>query len=359
MKLAMTLRARDEADILDAQLAFHLNAGVDFVIAIDHRSVDGTTEILESYERSGYLHLIREPDEGIQNEWVTRMARLAATDFDADWVINSDADEFWWPRGDNLKDVLAAVPSRYGIVRGLWRHFVPRLDGETFFAERMIARLSPHAPINDPNGPYRPDVKSAHRADPHVVVVRGNHDLAGSSFVPLRGWYPIEVLHFRLRSLEQCARKFSAAWEAWSRSASGHPTRFAAVGHEADQGGTLSEFYAAFGVDDDQLARGLEDGSLVIDTRLRDALRTLRIADRGADHGVRRFALPSNETRLELARPDLVDDARYAVDISALDEANAVRLQRRVDQIDHRLASVERGIWPRVRGRLSSARRRS
>ncbi len=42
MKLVMTLRARDEADVVDAQIAFHLNAGVDFVVATEHRSQDGT-----------------------------------------------------------------------------------------------------------------------------------------------------------------------------------------------------------------------------------------------------------------------------------------------------------------------------
>ena len=42
------------------------------------------------------------------------MARLAATEFGADWLINSDADEFWWPRGASLRDVLGAVSPRYG-----------------------------------------------------------------------------------------------------------------------------------------------------------------------------------------------------------------------------------------------------
>jgi hypothetical protein len=358
MKLVMTLRARDEADVLDANLAFHLNAGVDFVVAIDHRSADGTTEILESYARDGHVHLIREPDEGIQNEWVTRMARLAATDFGADWVINADADEFWWPRGDGLKDVLGAVPSRYGIVRGLWRHFAPLLSDDDFFAERMIARVSPHSPLNDPNGPYRPDVKSAHRADPSVVVGRGNHDVSGTSLVPLRGWYPLEVLHFRLRSVEQCARKFATSWQAWSSSPSGDPTRLATLGHDAGENGRIEELYASFALDDDQLARGVEDGSLVVDTRLRDALRSLRTPDEGAGDELRTFALPPSGA-LELHRPDIVDDARYAVDVASLDEANAVRLQRRVDQLDQRLSSVERRLWPRVRNRLTGPRSQS
>ena len=50
----MTLLARNEADVVDAQLAFHLHAGVDYVIATDNASSDGTTEILERYERAGH-----------------------------------------------------------------------------------------------------------------------------------------------------------------------------------------------------------------------------------------------------------------------------------------------------------------
>ena len=84
MTLVMTLLARDEIDIVDSWLAFHLNAGVDFVIATDNRSQDGTTEVLEEYARSGHVHLIREPGEDLrQDEWVTRMARLAATEYSA------------------------------------------------------------------------------------------------------------------------------------------------------------------------------------------------------------------------------------------------------------------------------------
>ena len=90
MKMVMTLLVRDECDILDAHLRYHLERGVDFVIATDHRAGDGTTEILRGYERDGHLHLIRESGDAVQQaHWVTRMARLAANDFGADWVINA------------------------------------------------------------------------------------------------------------------------------------------------------------------------------------------------------------------------------------------------------------------------------
>jgi hypothetical protein len=338
MKLVLTVLARDEADVIEAQVAFHLNAGVDFVIATDNNSHDGTTEILQTYAREGVLHLIREPAEGLrQGEWVTRMARLAATDFGADWVINTDADEFWWPRGGSLKEVLAAVPDRYGIVQAFWRSFVPRPDDGAFFVERMTARLSQHAPINDPTSFYRPVVKVAHRGDPHVNVGRGNHALADSPLVTLRAWHPIEVLHFPLRSRAQWMRKVELQGEAFTKHIERSGTGYHLKGYDALQSGRIEQQHESLVVDDEALARGLEDGTLVTDMRLRDALRLLR-----ADAAGRDFALPSELAQsLTFPRPSVAEEVEYGVEAAVLSEAYAVRAQRQLDGLERRLLSLE------------------
>jgi hypothetical protein len=355
MKVVMTLRARDEADVVDAQIAFHLNAGVDFVVATDHRSEDGTTDILESYARHGVLHLIREQGEAMdEGGWATRMARIAASEFGADWVIASDADEFWWPRGGSLKEVLASVPARYGIVNALLRQFVPRPDDGEFFAERMVVRVSGVAPINDPTSLFRPNLKAIHRGDPGATLSAGAHTLLGSPFVPLRGWYPVELLHYPIRSFVQCDRKYAHLREALGE---GRNAYYDDV-RRAREEGRFQEFYESITVDDEALRRGLADGSLVSDTRLRDALRTLRQAD-GTFGGL--------EGGLSFARPSVVDDAAYAVDVAALGEADVVRVQRRVDELNRRLEAFEqrrhgarlRGRLVRVAGRVRRLRRRA
>jgi Glycosyl transferase family 2 len=335
MKLVMTLLARDEADIVDDQLRFHLQAGVDFVIATDNLSQDGTTEILESYARQGQLHLIREEGEYLrQADWITRMGRLAASEFGAAWVIHSDADEFWWPRGDSLKDVLASIPNRYGIVRALLRHFVPRPDDGSSFAERMTVRVSSSAPINDPRSLFRPNLKIIHRADPNVNVSIGAQRLLDSPLIPLRGWYPVEFFHFPVRSVEQCERKYSHQQTGPGQTPSPYYDRVRALIAE----GKLDEVYDSLVVDDAALERGLEEGSLVIDTRLRDALRTLR-------HG----------KELIFPRPTVVDEAAYAVDVAALGEADVVRLQRRLDTLEQRLLTIERRPSVRIENKLRGA----
>ena len=294
MKLVVTVLARDEADVIDAQVAFHLNAGADFVIATDNNSRDGTTEIFERFARDGVLHLIREPAEGLrQGEWVTRMARLAA--------------------------------GEYGVVQAFWRSFVPRPDDGQPFAERMTARLAQQAPINDPTSFYRPVVKVAHRADPQVTVARGNHALADSPFGTLTTWHPIEVLHFPLRSEAQWKRKVELQGDAFTKHIERSGTGYHLKGYDALQRGRIDEQHASLVVEDAALEQGLQDGTLVLDTRLRDALRAI--------HGGKPVTFPA---------PTLADDAAYAVEAAALNEAYAVRAQRQLDGIEQRLLGLER-----------------
>jgi hypothetical protein len=331
MKVVMTLLARDEADIVEQWLDFHLGAGADFVVATDNRSEDGTTEILERYASEGHVHVIREPGEDLrQDEWVTRMARLAATDFGADWVINSDADEFWWPRGASLGGVLGPIPERYGTVGAFLRMFPPR-PGEGPFAERMTVRFSALAPINDPASLYKPIRKVVHRGHPEIRLTRGNHALVDSPFKPLRGWFPIEVFHFPLRSAEQCAHKADLQGTAFSKHVARTPTGYHALMFEALRNGTIGDYYESLVVSDEELERGSEDGRLVVDTRLRDALRAISAGQAPA------FPVPT-----------LVEDAEYAVEAAVLGEADVVRLQRRLDELEARLHTLELRLPTRV-----------
>jgi hypothetical protein len=353
MRLVMTLLARDEADIVESWLAFHLSAGADLVIATDNRSQDATTEILERYARAGLVHVIREPGEDLrQDEWVTRMARLAATDFGADWVINSDADEFWWPRGASLSEVLGAVPERYGTVSGFLRTFVPR-PGETPFAERMTVRFSALAPINDPASLYKPIRKVLHRAHPEIRLTRGNHAVVDSPFAPLRGWFPVEVFHFPIRSFAQFEHKTQlqrAAFEHVARPPTGYHARM----FEALAQGRMHEHYESLLVPDDELERGRAEGRFVDDPRLRDALRRLE-APAGAGAA---YLLPAEAPPLSFPAPTLVDDAEYAVEAAVLGEADVVRLQRRLDTLERRLASIELRLPNRVYRRAAASAKR-
>jgi hypothetical protein len=307
----MTLLARDEADIVADQLKFHLNAGVDFVVAMDNLSQDGTTEILESYERKGVLRLFREQGEMRESVWRSRMARLAATEHEADWVINTDADEFWMPRRATLKEALQAVPETFGVVWAITRHFLPRAGDMGSFADRMTVRLSLTAPLNDPTSPYRPHAKAAHRADPGIVVLFGSHDVV-TQLTPLRGWYPADVLHFPFRTREQYERK------GVRRAHGDKPLGQYVKAYEASASGRVEDFFGSLAVDDDALANGQRAGTLVVDTRLRDALQ-----------------------RGESPRMARAEETRVAAEAGVLGEANLVRTCRRLDVLAARLGAVE------------------
>jgi hypothetical protein len=333
VKLVMTLLVRDEADIVDAQIAYHLQAGVDFVVATDNGSRDGTKEILESYARDGYLHLMTQEGEDMrQVEWVSHMARLAATRFGADWVINSDADEFWCSHGAPIKSVLAEVPRRFGTVRAVMRNFVPRPERAEFFADRMNVRLVPGRARRERHRvhPFHAQDKVLHRAHPDVTVSAGNHDARWSSSVDMRGFWPFEVLHFPMRSAEQCVLK----WRNYER--------YGYSGYDVLTDFDALQYYDSLLVDDAELALGLEAGVFAIDNRLGDALRTIRVG-----HTLRR---PDESRCLSLPPLTTPEAAALAADVEAGSERDAaVKVEGRVRELETRLAAVELSLGHRLR----------
>jgi hypothetical protein len=267
MKLVMTLLVRDEQDIVRENLDFHLAQGVDEVIVTDNGSEDATVEILREYESQGVLRLLLEPtDDYSQGRWVTRMARLAATE-GADWVINNDADEFWWPRAGSLKSIFDRLGDEVGLVVARRQNFVPRPEDGRPFWERMTLRE--RESLNPLGKPLPP--KLAHRAHPEIAVVQGNHKVEGAQLGERLDDGSIEILHFPMRTYGQFENKIVKGGRAYGRNRE-LPQRTGRTWrrlYEAWEEGRLRDHY------DDNVVAERARADLVEDTRLRDFLRGL------------------------------------------------------------------------------------
>jgi len=270
MKLVMTLLVRDEQDIIAEVLDYHLAQGVDEVIVTDNGSEDATLDILREYEARGVVRIILEPsDDYSQGKWVTRMARMAASELGADWVINSDADEFWWPRSGTLASTFEGLDDATGVVVARRTNFVPQPEDDQPFWERMTVRE--RESLNPVGKPLPP--KLAHRGHPEVTVVQGNHRLRGPELGDRLDDGTVEILHFPMRSYAQFENKIVKGGQAYARNRElpekvGRTWRHL---YEVWEQGGLPAHYEESVVSDSSR------DDLVEDTRLRDYLRELRL----------------------------------------------------------------------------------
>lgn len=85
--------------------------GVDAFIVTDNNSTDKTPEIIRKYVEKGWIveAITETATDYEQKQWVDRMIWLAKTRHKADWVINADADEFWYNPTGNLKTAMTAT----------------------------------------------------------------------------------------------------------------------------------------------------------------------------------------------------------------------------------------------------------
>lgn len=292
MNIVLTTVVTDQLETLEAHLAFHLNAGVNFILVSARGSEGETDRLLEPYAEKGYLRSV--PVRGDAANPFTELARIAVAEHAADWVIPSSPAEFWWPRGESLSDVLAVIPPRYAVVQALVRAVVGARHGG-FFADEMTARTS--LLTSGASGSESPQrlLRPIYRAERDPVIDPEDWTLGGRR-VPLRAWYPVEVYDFAVGTSE---------------------------------------------AEDPDVDTRIASGELVVDLRLREALRRLRKED---GH----FALPTEGSRLVFPAPTVVDDASYAVECAAVGEVDLVRLDAQIRELELRIAALEARLWPRV-----------
>jgi hypothetical protein len=271
-KLTMTLLVRNEADILADNIRYHHALGVDSFIVMDNLSTDATPEIIQALSQEFDIDYLRQEDDDYnQWQWVTDMARRAARDHGADWVINNDADEFWQPQAGDLKQFCAALPPEVSVVEVQRHNAVVSCDSDAPLAGRCHPRASVMFEGQSLNVKGLPlPGKVLHRASETVTVAQGNHsvsDLSGQVEVAGAG---LRILHYPYRSLAHYKAKIRLGGAAYGRNTTldqgiGATWRSHYAALETD---ALDRFWLELAQTPEEIAIGVYSNQLFRDTRV-------------------------------------------------------------------------------------------
>lgn len=275
-KITMTLVVRNEEDIIEQNIRFHHACGVDSFIVMDNLSVDRTAEILNSLSSEIPIDYIYQPlDIYDQTRWVTEMARRAATDHCADWVINSDADEFWVESTGDLKSFLNDLPEATSALTVHRRNALVDFNtSESGGSHPETSVYFESSSLNIFGNALRPKV--LRRATSEVEADPGDHDIGDVIGNVNTTQGRLFILHFPYRSFETYQEKIRLGGDALHRNQSLAPSTGAvwrAHRKLLDDGG-LRDFWASLAKTPSQLLKAEQSGQVGKETTLRDFFAT-------------------------------------------------------------------------------------
>jgi hypothetical protein len=206
--IAMLMLVRDEIDIIERNIDFHLRCGIEHFVVTDNGSVDGTRDVLADFERrlGKSFVVIDDPEPGYyQSQLVNRMIPIAKRLFRPRWIISSDADEFWYPESGRYDTEFDGTKN---ILKCYWRNLLPRTNvswqdftdvGEMpGYSDRMCKLLCVARGLH---GMYFGNHES--RSIPHIAAPSEN----------------IRVYHYPIRSYSQFERKVVQGHRAMLKAA--------------------------------------------------------------------------------------------------------------------------------------------
>lgn len=208
-QIVMTLLVKNEEEMLAQNLEFHHRMGINAFIITDNNSTDRTPEIIQHYQQLGWVVEVIEEHatDYEQKRWVDRMVWLAKTKHHAQWVINADADEFWYaPGGSSLPQLLAQVNAN--VLHCEVRNMLPEANLPWTEWSRTV-RAVPHPETSyglSRFSLYVPQAgKVMHRTAGYLQISMGNHKV---KMLPYRkADAGIIVYHYNIRSRQQFMQK--------------------------------------------------------------------------------------------------------------------------------------------------------
>lgn len=121
MKIALAGIVRDEFPYLLEWIAYHKGIGIDHFIIANHSSIDGTTELLEAFQKLGLVTTFYIPKEEEAPQLPTYKKIIEDYGKDYDWLGFLDADEFFVPKEHaSLKKILLEQENTTGGIIFHW-----------------------------------------------------------------------------------------------------------------------------------------------------------------------------------------------------------------------------------------------
>lgn len=240
----MTLLVKNEEELLPLNLEFHRSMGVDGFIITDNNSTDSTPQIIEEYKQRGWvLEVIDEhATDYNQKHWVDRMIRLAKGKYHADWVINADADEFWYTPKRNIKAEISTTHAN--VLRCNVRNVYPEESLPWTEWNKRVRAVPAEADFD--LSPYsiftHQTHKVMHRTAGYLQISMGNHKV---KMLPRRtASSSIIVYHYNIRGKTQFLAKMINGGKQLEQRKSKHGGRHWRYFYDLYKQGLLEAEYA-------------------------------------------------------------------------------------------------------------------
>lgn len=274
---------RNEANIIHANVLYHLSLGFDRILVVDNGSTDGTDRVLRKLGRDPRVRWTRDAGGFRQGAVFTRLAREAFRE-GADWVAPVDADDFWYaPRG-NFRRVLEQAPAAALRVRMV--DFIQRRE-QWVASPDELRHMAWRTPEPVPRDGRHEELLSArrisyielarvpkilNRASGDASLVKGAHQISGVAG-PMMDTDEIVILHAPLRSFAGLQAKAASIERRGAEgSITAGPGWHARRWHGLHEKGELEREWAANSQADGHLDVYGERHPLVFDPTLRDAV---------------------------------------------------------------------------------------